>query len=103
MLIEKKDLLQSYKQELNSEVIVNRKYFMEFCYNIERHIDMDYDNDMWVKAFKSFKKFEPEVTPKLNEELDKFYSHFNNPFYFSRSQKKMIAYLFKNMFNKKKN
>ena len=102
MSIEKKDLLQSFKQELNSEVKVKSKYYMEFCYNIERHIEMDYENDIWVKAFKSFKKFEPEVTPKLNEELDKFYSHFNNPFYFSRSQKKVITYLLKNMFNKKK-
>ena len=103
MLIEKKDLLESYKRELSSEVKIKSKYYMEFCYNVERRIEMDYENDMCVKAFKSFKKYEPLVTPKLNEELDKFYTQFNNPFYFSRSQKKVITYLLKNMFNKKKN
>ena len=103
MLIEKKDLTLSYKRELSEGIIYKSNYYKEYCYKTVREEVINENGDMCAKVFKSFKRFEPRITLKLNEELDNFLINYNSDHFFSRSQKRAINYLLKNLFSKSKN
>ena len=103
MLIEKKDLTLSYKRELSERIIFKSKYYKEYCYKTVREEEINENEVMCTKIFKSFKRFEPRIVLKLNEELDNFLINYNSDHFFSRYQKRTINYLLKNLFNKSKN
>ena len=103
MLIEKKDLTLSYKRELSEGISNKSKYYKEYCYKTEREIQINENEDMWAKVFKTFKRFEPRIVLKLNEDLDNFLINYKSEEFFSRSQKRTINYLLKNLFSKNKN
>ena len=103
MLIEKKDLTLSYKRELSEGIIYKCNYYKEYCYKTVREEVINENEDICAKVFKSFKRFEPRITLKLNEELDNFLINYNSDHFFSRSQKRAINYLLKNLFSKSKN
>ena len=102
MLIEKKDLTLTYKRELSEGIIFKSKYYKEYCYKTVREEEINENEVMCTKIFKSFKRFEPRIVLKLNEELDNFLINYNSDHFFSRYQKRTINYLLKNLFNKSK-
>ena len=103
LIIEKKDLTISYKRELSEGIIYKSNYYKEYWYKSVRGEEINENEDMWAKIFKSFKRFEPRITLKLNEELDSFLINYNSDHFFSRSQKRAINYLLKNLFSKSRN
>ena len=84
-------------------LFLKKNHFIEFWYNTYREIEMDIDKDMWMKIFTLFKRFEPEVVIKLNIELEKFTSDYDDNCFYSNSQKIVISYLLKKLFSKKRN
>ena len=103
MLIEKKDLTLLYKRELDEGIIFKSKYYKEYCYKTVREEEINENENMWANILKSFKWFEPRIVLKLNEELDNFLINYRNDHFFSRSQKRSINFLLKNLFSKSKN
>ena len=85
MLIEKKDLTLSYKRELGEGIIFKSKYYKEYCYKTVKEEEINENKDILAKILKSFKRFEPRIVLKLNEEQDNFLINYRNDHFFSRS------------------
>ena len=103
MLLEKKDLFNSYKREISRYISAKTEHYIEFWYKTYRGLLMDIERDMCMKVFTMYKRFEPEVIIKVNNELESFIADYDNINFYSNSQRIVINYLMKYLFSKEKN
>ena len=91
-----------FRRDLHCKIDCRSKLYCEYLYKYSRNINIE-TNEPWNRVFCLFSKFEPQIINKLNENLIIFLNNYKNENYYSNSQRKIILYLLKNLFNKESN
>ena len=102
LLTLKDDPFSVFKKEISSDKWWKAKWILKWGwmkYNDEVTNEEDEEELVW----KHFHRYEPVIVEGLNKEKEIFLNKYLNFTYFSRSQKKIIDFLVKNLFHPKIN
>ena len=96
------DPFEKFKKEINSDSWWKLPFIMKWGY--WKFLSLEKDNDSDVElVWNHFHKYEPIITESLNKNMEKFIVNYEDRFYYSYSQKRIISYFLKNLFDNKRN
>ena len=98
----KDDPLNVFKSEISWDIWWKVKWILKWGW-MKYNSEIPKEDDETELVWKHFHRYEPVIVEYLNKERKIFLDKYLNFTYFSRSQKKIIDFLTKNLFHPKRN